>query len=362
MKYYNTTSQFTRMTLVSVGLLLVAGLSYAADESVFLEAHYLSGPLAGQIPEGGLEPKSTVLLATSLSNDGNDFCPGTSGYKLFHTMAHAKGGDLKNIEYLAKGEGEDIDFEFDSGSAGQKNIYWPVFYCWSSSVPEVALSTSSGIVKQWTAPQRFDQDTVGGRCNLSNANWSSNSPKVGDEVTLSVDGTLGCKGRDFKFELWRGGRALFSRIETTIDAVFPTTGDGPFTVTKTWKVTSDNSYLFKARVPDPNGALAVSGEISPGKADTSEIKTTSLEFKNPLAAKDLRELINALLVWIFWLAIPTAVIMIVFAGITMMGSQGDPEKFSQGKKILLWAVVGLAVIFIGEGFIALIRSILNLGK
>ncbi|MBI2065441.1 MAG: hypothetical protein HYT62_05355 [Candidatus Yanofskybacteria bacterium] len=270
------------------GLLAVFSYSMAADESVFLEAHYLSGPLAGQIPERQLEPGYTVFLAASISNDGSQFCPGASGYKLFHTMAHAKGGVLEDIEYLAKGEGDDIEFEFNSGSPNQKNIYWPVFYCWSSSTPEVALgSRETRTTKQWTSPERFDQNTVGGRCNLSNPSWSSTSVKVG----------LGCKGRDFTFELWRGGRALFSRIETTINATFPNQGSGPFTVIKRWKVTSDNNYLFKARVPDPNGDLAVSGEISPGKSGggTSEEKSTLIEFKNPLAAEDFKELIDALL-------------------------------------------------------------------
>ena len=224
-------------------------------------------------------------------------------------------------------------------------------------MPEVALGTA----KQWGSPERFEQDTVGGRCNLSNAHWSSTSVKVGDEINMSVDGTLGCKGRDFKFELWRGGTALFSRMETTIDAVFPSAGNGPYTVSKTWKITSDNNYLFKARVPDPNGAFAVSAELgSSGGGGETKDKSVSLEFKNPLAANDLRELVDALLSWIFWLSIPIAVIIIIYAGIVMAGSGGNPEKFGHGKKILLWAVIGLAVIFIGRGFIALIESVLNL--
>jgi len=281
---------------------------------------------------------------------------GALPYRLFRTMAHAKNGNLSNVEYLAKGDGSDFEFEFNSGPAGQKNIYWPIFFCWSSGVPEVALGTA----KQWTSPERFEQDTVGGRCNLSNAHWSSTSVKVGDEINMSVDGTLGCKGRDFKFELWRGGTALFSRMETTIDAVFPSAGNGPYTVSKTWKITSDNNYLFKARVPDPNGALAVSAELNPSGGGGTEDKSVSLEFKNPLAANDFRELIDALLSWIFWLSIPIAVIIIIYAGIVMAGSGGNPEKFGHGKKILLWAVIGLAVIFIGRGFIALIESVLNL--
>jgi len=337
-----------------IGLFFAGGFSFAAEE-VVLDAVYLGGSLIGQSPSGGLESQADIALVAGFGGT-EKLC--SSGYKLFHTMAHAKNGSLSQIEYLAKGEGSDMQFEFNSGPSGQKNIYWPIFFCWSSNMPEVALGTA----KQWTSAERFDQDTVGGRCNLSNANWSSSSPKVGDDITMSVDGTLGCKGRELKFEIWKGGKGLFSRIETTIDAVFPTQGDGPFTITKKWKVTSDSNYLFKARVPDPNGALAVSGEITPGKGGGVTKKTTSIEFKNPLRAENFGELIDALISWIFWLAIPIAVIMIIYSGIIIMLSRGEQKKFTHGKKILLWATVGLAVVLIGRGFVALIESVLNLGK
>ena len=349
--------KFKKIIFVLSFALLLGGFVYA-QEDVILDARYLDGPLAGQEPSSGLDAQANIALVAGFEGSDELCQTGALPYRLFRTMAHAKNGDLKQVEYLAKGEGDKMELEFNSGPSGQKNIYWPIFYCWSSNVPEVALGTA----KQWTSQEKFDQDTVGGRCNLSNARWSSTSVKVGDSVNLSVDGTLGCKGRPFKFELWRGGTALFSRIETTIDAIFPSAGDGPYTVSKTWKVTSDNKYIFKARMPDPNGALAVSAEISLSAGGGTEDKTVSLEFKNPLAANDLRELVDALLSWIFWLSIPTAVIIIIYAGIVMAGSGGNPEKFGHGRKILLWAVVGLAVIFIGRGVIALIESILKLGK
>ncbi|MEK7138928.1 MAG: hypothetical protein AAB799_01985, partial [Patescibacteria group bacterium] len=56
-----------------------------------------------------------------------------------------------------------------------------------------------------------------------------------------------------------------------------------------------------------------------------------------------------------------AVIMIVYAGVIFLTSRGEPAKVTQAKQILLYAVVGLAIIMIGKGFITLIESILNLG-
>lgn len=350
--------KFKKIIFVSVFALLLGVFVYA-QEDVTLDARYLDGQLVGQEPSGGLNAQANIALVAGFSGSDELCQTGALSYQLFHTMAHAKNGNLSDVEYLAKGDGPDIELDFNSGPAGQKNIYWPIFYCWSSNAPEVALGTA----KQWTSAQRFDQDTVGGRCNLSNAKWGASSLTVGQDVDLSVDGTLGCKGRNFTFELWKGGKALGSRLETSIPATFSSAGSGPYTVTKNWKVASDSAYLFKVRVPDPNGALLVSSEISSaGTVASSSTKSVSLEFKNPLNAKDFGELISAITGWIFWLSIPIAVMIIIYAGILILASGGDPNKVTKGRKTLLWAVVGLAVIFIGEGFVALIRSIIELKK
>lgn len=93
---------------------------------------------------------------------------------------------------------------------------------------------------------------------------------------------------------------------------------------------------------------------------TTTEKKVSLNFTNPLAAEDFNELLDVIQTWLFFLALPIAVIVIVISGIIMMAARGDPARFTRGKKMLLWAVVGLAVILIGDGFLYLIESIINL--
>ena len=93
---------------------------------------------------------------------------------------------------------------------------------------------------------------------------------------------------------------------------------------------------------------------------TTTSKKTSLEFSNPLAAETFIELLQSIQTWLFNLALPIAVMVIVISGIMMMASGSKPDWFTKGKKMLLWAVIGLAVILIGEGFLKLIESIINL--
>ncbi|MBI2674208.1 MAG: hypothetical protein HYX22_00515 [Candidatus Yanofskybacteria bacterium] len=91
--------------------------------------------------------------------------------------------------------------------------------------------------------------------------------------------------------------------------------------------------------------------------------TQSFQFSldNPLEADNFLELIDVLATWLFNLSIPIVVVMIVYAGVMFLTSRGEPAKVTKARQILLYAVVGFAIILIGKGFITLIESILNLG-
>ncbi len=92
-------------------------------------------------------------------------------------------------------------------------------------------------------------------------------------------------------------------------------------------------------------------------------KTVTFDFSipNPLKSENLLELIQAVGSFIFNLSIPIAVIMIVYAGVLFLISRGDQAKVSKAREILKYAIIGLAIVLIGSGFISLITSILNLG-
>ncbi len=59
------------------------------------------------------------------------------------------------------------------------------------------------------------------------------------------------------------------------------------------------------------------------------------------------------------LAIPVAVLIIIYAGFLMLTSGGNPERYKKGLTALRLAVLGLAIILIGRGFVSLIQSLLS---
>ncbi len=83
--------------------------------------------------------------------------------------------------------------------------------------------------------------------------------------------------------------------------------------------------------------------------------------ENPLKVNDFQSLLQTISSGLFTLAIPVAVVMYIYAGVLFLISRGDPSKTVQAKKVLLYTTIGLVVIFIGSGFIDLIKSVLNAG-
>lgn len=106
--------------------------------------------------------------------------------------------------------------------------------------------------------------------------------------------------------------------------------------------------------PTPSGG----GTGNQGVQDTNY----NFELTPPIAIPSFVELINAIGRWIFNLSIPLAVIVIIYAGIKLLMSRGEPAEVTKAKNILKYAIWGLVVIFIGKGFISLVKSILQLGS
>jgi len=70
-------------------------------------------------------------------------------------------------------------------------------------------------------------------------------------------------------------------------------------------------------------------------------------------------LIDRIINFIWFLAIVFAPIMFLIGGFTFLTSGGDPQKVSKGKNIMIYAAVGLAIVLVAKGIIALLKDILG---
>jgi hypothetical protein len=62
--------------------------------------------------------------------------------------------------------------------------------------------------------------------------------------------------------------------------------------------------------------------------------------------------------FLLWVAIGIAPLMIVIAGFLFLIAGGDPEKVQTAKRMIFWAVVGLAIVLIAKGIISVIKSVI----
>lgn len=81
---------------------------------------------------------------------------------------------------------------------------------------------------------------------------------------------------------------------------------------------------------------------------------------NPFGdCKTLECLAGKLTKFLLTIAPAIATIMILVGAFQMITAGGNPEKFSSGKKTLLYAAIGLAVVLLADAIIALVTKTLS---
>ena len=80
---------------------------------------------------------------------------------------------------------------------------------------------------------------------------------------------------------------------------------------------------------------------------------------NPLGEDDPRNVIANVIQVVLGLVGILALVMFIYGGISLMISGGNPEKIKKARNVLIWAVVGLALIFSSYGILQFIFSTLT---
>ncbi len=85
----------------------------------------------------------------------------------------------------------------------------------------------------------------------------------------------------------------------------------------------------------------------------------AVEFENPLQYETFGELINAIIRFIFNIAIVVAPLMVIIGAFYILTAGGDPKKVGSGKNIILYTAIGLAIILLARGLISMIESVIG---
>ena len=81
---------------------------------------------------------------------------------------------------------------------------------------------------------------------------------------------------------------------------------------------------------------------------------------NPILGEDFAFIVNNIIDFIFKLAIFVAPLMVVIGGFMFLTSAGDIQKVAQGRRLMIWAAVGFAIILLAKALMAMLTSILGI--
>ncbi len=113
------------------------------------------------------------------------------------------------------------------------------------------------------------------------------------------------------------------------------------------------SFLFLSQNYLP--ANATQGEDSP-------VSNKTVTLTNPIGSTDIPTLIGYIIKAVMGIVGSLALVMVIYGGFVWMTAAGNAEKVTQGKNILIWAIIGLVVIFSAYIIVANIISVTTTGE
>jgi len=90
--------------------------------------------------------------------------------------------------------------------------------------------------------------------------------------------------------------------------------------------------------------------------------TWAITIVSPISATSFEELIDVVINFIFWVAIVIVPIMVIVAAFYFLTSGGNSEKINTAKKIILFTFIGLFIVLLGKGIVAIIKQVLGGGS
>ena len=79
----------------------------------------------------------------------------------------------------------------------------------------------------------------------------------------------------------------------------------------------------------------------------------------PTSVAALVSIINNVANAVFYILLAVAVIMLLVAAFTWLTAAGNEEKLTTARKMLIWALVGIAVALLSKGLVTIITAVIK---
>lgn len=94
---------------------------------------------------------------------------------------------------------------------------------------------------------------------------------------------------------------------------------------------------------------------------TPRLMTTGGEIRvdNPLKWESFSELIEAVINGLIVISFVIVPLVIIIAGYFFVTAGGDPQKVSQAKNMIIYALIGLVIILMAKGIITFVKTVIG---
>lgn len=86
------------------------------------------------------------------------------------------------------------------------------------------------------------------------------------------------------------------------------------------------------------------------------ILVSAVTIKNPLKYETFDKLVEAIINFIFYLALTLSPLMIIVGAFYFVTAAGDVKRVETGKKIITYTLIGFVIILLAKGLIAALKA------
>lgn len=101
--------------------------------------------------------------------------------------------------------------------------------------------------------------------------------------------------------------------------------------------------------------------LLPSTVLATDTTSTGVNLTNPLSTSDVRVFIGQLIKAALGLSGSIALLMFIWGGFLWLTSNGNAEKIDKGRSVLIWATIGLIVIFFAYTIVNAVLTAITAG-
>jgi len=92
---------------------------------------------------------------------------------------------------------------------------------------------------------------------------------------------------------------------------------------------------------------------------TQFVFAQNFQLESPIEHETFGDLIDAIIKFVFNIALVLAPLFIIIGGFYFVAAAGDPSKIETGKKIIFYTLIGFLIILISRGLVVVLKDLIK---